>query len=515
MYCSKCGSRIPGNARYCPNCGTRQTMGVTLEENICSDKDQNREQGIQKARRRGRRLGNLLVSGAALLILFAGNEKVPDNIAGTAFAADASRFTIQNEKEMVICDRQGTMCKVDVPKKLLYSGDRRQMAYVDRDGELYALDHLDPVFVDDHVTDAKLSFYGDSVVYVRTAEDRGEELCIYNRQTKSIERLETEGCTAFAVSSDGQTAAFLEAEGGGTLSLWPCRGTKSEVAQNVTALLAVPDGGNKVLYQSFGRQICFYDGREEKELSSGDGNICLLTNENQTEFLYTEGKRAWYYCAGMEEPTRLSGVKGSVQTDCYPGDTAYQQEQGLILGRRTLKQMAFATYDPDGSSRLYYLDWRGAHAETIMNRADQFWIAGNGRSLLCLSEQKLYRIDDAEDPSRRVCLSGEQKVCQFAADPKFRNVWFATPNRELYFVKKGECVRLTGELNRLQGLLEDGVLFLEGQDLYFADGEEKTLIQTAVEEVWIQEQNYAVIDTDGERYYLKDLKDAVYLMGSR
>lgn len=104
-------------------------MGVTLEENICSDKDQNREQGIQKARRRGRRLGNLLVSGAALLILFAGNEKVPDNIAGTAFAADASRFTIQNEKEMVICDRQGTMCKVDVPKKLLYSGDRRQMAY--------------------------------------------------------------------------------------------------------------------------------------------------------------------------------------------------------------------------------------------------------------------------------------------------------------------------------------------------------------------------------------------------
>ena len=60
-------------------------MGVTLEENICSDKDQNREQGIQKARRRGRRLGNLLVSGAALLILFAGNEKVPDNIAGTAF----------------------------------------------------------------------------------------------------------------------------------------------------------------------------------------------------------------------------------------------------------------------------------------------------------------------------------------------------------------------------------------------------------------------------------------------
>lgn len=82
-------------------------------------------------------------------------------------------------------------------------------------------------------------------------------------------------------------------------------------------------------------------------------------------------------------------------------------------------------------------------------------------------------------------------------------------------MKKGECVRLTGELNRLQGLLEDGVLFLEGQDLYFADGEEKTLIQTAVEEVWIQEQNYAVIDTDGERYYLKGLKDAVYLMGSR
>lgn len=516
MYCSKCGSRLSGNVRYCPACGARQVLGVVPNENVCSDDEQKREQDIRRAGRRGRRLGNFLVSAAALLILFAGNEKVPDNLACTAFPSAASRFTVQNQKEMTICDGQGTVYTVDIPREILYSADRRQMAYIDRDQELYIMKDMDPAFADDCVTDARMSFYGDTVVYRRNTADSGEELCMYDRRTGSCERLDTERCTDFVLSPDGRSAAFLEAKGNGTLSLWSGGSERPEIAGNVTKILAVSNGAKTVLYQKSGQQLFLHTGREERELSSAEGNICLISNEEQTEFLYSEGGRTWYCSADMEEPVRLSGVKGNVQISCCPENTAYQQDDGLILGRKTLKQMIFATDDPaKGASRLYVLDWNGARAETVMNRTDQFQIAKDGQSVLCLSEQKLYRIGRPGVFSERVCLSKEQNVRQFAADPKLQNVWFSTPEGELYFVKKEECVRVTGSLDRLLGRLRDGVLFLEGQDLYFADGEEKTLVQTAVEDVCIQEQSYAVIERDGEQYYLKELEDAVYLTGSR
>ena len=75
MYCSQCGKEISGDARYCSNCGARQEMGVVRAEGICAAELSDKKK--RRAHRQGRRLGNLLITIIALLILFTADEEIP------------------------------------------------------------------------------------------------------------------------------------------------------------------------------------------------------------------------------------------------------------------------------------------------------------------------------------------------------------------------------------------------------------------------------------------------------
>lgn len=513
MYCSHCGREISVEDQYCPGCGAWQETEVVSAEEVYAV-ERSREEQRRRANRRGRRLGNFLVSVIALLILFFGNEKVPDVSDYIGRRMTPSCFTVQNPREMAICDPGGEVCTVDIPKEMLSSGDQSRMAYVDRDGELYAVEELSPVYIDDQVKAARLSFYGHTLAYVRTTESGGEEFCIRDLETQDCERQSIAGCRGFRVSPDGTRAACVEADG--MLSLRGA-GLQKEIAGKVSEVLALSEGGERILYRKDSGQLFLYARGREKKVSQGAGTIAYLLNEEQTEILYTEDKATWYLSAETEEPVRLSGVKGTVLTSCYMGDTAYQQEQdGLILGRKTLKDMTFATSDPaDRSYKIYRLDRNGERAETIINHAEQFQISRNGWSVLCLADQKLYQIRDIRISLDKSCLSGDLEVRQFAADPELQKIWFVTQAPELYYIKKKECVPVSYEASQLHGFCADGVLFREGQDLYYTEEDEKILVKTDVENVWIKGDQYAVVDTDRELCYLKDLKDEVALLSSR
>lgn len=514
MYCSQCGKEILGNARYCPACGARQEMGVVSAEETLTRRSADRKKGRQEAHRYGRQIGNFLVSVIALLILFTGEKEIPDTAVYTLQQMDGVRFTAQNQREMAVCNEKGTVYTIDIPRQLLYSGEHAQMAYVDQDGELYYMKDMTPVFIDDAVSTAEWSFYGDTIVYVRDGESGKNELCIYERKTQSCDRTTVTGCREFAISPDGKTVACAEPDG--TLLLWHSGSQTSIISRNVSEIFALSDEGKMILYRKDGDRLYLYADSEETEAASISGNINCVLNASQTELLYSDEGGVWYYSADLEEPMRLSGVKGDLLTTCYMADTAYQQNHGLILEKRTLRDMTFAVRDRGSSSyKIYHLDSKGKNADAVLNYADQFHISKNGESLLYLSGQKLYHMKNIKDSQSKVCLSGTMNVSQFITDPRHEKIWFSTSDQELYNVKRDECISLSSDLSQICGFCANGILFQEGHDLYFADGEEKLLLKENIDYVSIQENNYVIIGTDGELYYLKDLDESISLMSSR
>lgn len=513
MYCSQCGKEVSGNARYCPACGARQEMGMISAEDMTS-KDQTDRKKRQKAHRQGRRLGNFLVTVIALLILFSGDETVPAVSNQSFQQMNTSCFAVQDQREMAVCDAKGRFCIVDLPQQILYSADHSKMAYVDRDQELYYMDGLDPVFIDDGVRDAGLSFYGDTIVYVKDGESSRSELCICTIRTETTEQLKVSDCRAFCISPDGKSVACIEADG--TLRLWQPGSEAVKIAGNVSEILALTEDGEMLLYRKEGNKLFRYLKGKEEQMAEAGGSMDCIRNEKQDEILYTAEGSTWYYAMNLKEPVRLSGVKGNLLTSCYMPDTACQQDRGLILGRRSLKSMTFATYDSGSHSyRIYHLNWNGKEAEPVLNHAEQFQISESGRSVLYLSDRKLYQIRDIRDEQDRTCISGTMNVSGFTADSDLKKVWFSTFDRELYYAENEKCRNVSSDLNRIHGCIKDGALFQEGQDLYLADGAEKVLVKGDVREAWIQENEYVMIKAEEGICYLKDLKEEVCLTGGR
>ena len=515
MYCSQCGKKISGDARYCPNCGTRQEMGVVPAEGIFAAEFPD-EKKKRRAHRQGRRLGNLLVTVIALLILFTADEEIPAVGLYAPQQMDASRFVIRNQKEMVICSKAGETCAVDIPQTLLYSADHGRMAYLDRDQELYYMDDMEPVFVDDGVTTAELSFYGETLVYLKQTDDGRQELCAYIVRDGTRESVAVENCREFVLSPNGKTAAWVGLSGGGSMSVWSVGGGSRKAAGSVSEILAVSDDGKEILYRKDNDSLFLLSDGEDRKLASVGGAFHYVLNESQKEILYTEDGNTWYYSVDRREPVRLTGVKGVLETSCYTDYMAYQQRKGLVLGRKTLKNMTFAALDTrDHSCRIYRLDGNGKKAETILNHAEQFQVAQDGQSLLYLSGWKLYRIGDIRYHQERDCLSDTLDVIRFLADQELKKIWLVASDNRLYYMDGKECVSVSDDLSQMYGSYRDGILFREGRDLYYAEGKEKTLIQEEVDDVSIQEKNYVIVDTDSRYCYLKDLDESIELTDSR
>lgn len=320
--------------------------------------------------RRGKKLGNLLVSGIALVILFAANKKVPETMVFTGTSTNTSYMVAQNQSEAVICSTKGEWCAIDTPLAFLYSADHQHMAYVDQDQELYDLDGVDSVFIDNDVLQAKLSFYGDMLAYIKEAEDGQTELCICSLLSKEIERLHVDHCTEFALSSDGRTIAYLEQKGENlaALSVWQYGKSKREITDRVLSVLSVSDNGTQIFYIKESNQLCSYSWDGEHELAVLSGAVQYLVNESQTELLCTDLEDAYYCASGTQEALRLNGVKGRLFFSAKTSHNAHPQGQnGQILEGRTLKGQTFVTYDDKSLFyKIYQLEKSGEGAELLL-----------------------------------------------------------------------------------------------------------------------------------------------------
>lgn len=364
MYCSQCGNQVPRDARYCPRCKARQELDIIPTE------VQTPEVRKWRMHNSGRKLGNLLVSIIALVILFTANKQVSDVTVFAGASSDTSYMVAQNQTETVICSAKGQWCAIDTPYSLLYNAEHTKMAYVDKDQELYYMDGVEPVFIDDHVILAKLSFGGDTLVYQRLDEEGKSELCICSLPSKNIEHLAVENCNYFLLSSDGRSVAYLEGDIGvpSTLFLWQYGRNPREIASKVSSILSVADGGTLLFYIKDNCELCSYSWEREQVLAPISGEIRYLLNETQTELLYTNDQNAYYYTAPMSESIRLTGVKGSIFFSANTNEIIYpQSEQGRILGRRTLKNRTFVTYDDKNFFyKIYQLDRDGKEATLLL-----------------------------------------------------------------------------------------------------------------------------------------------------
>lgn len=364
MYCSQCGKEMKGDARYCPYCKAKQEYAVVPTESVPV------EIRRKKIRDKGRKLGNLLVSVIALMILFTANRNVSKAPVFVGHAADTSYMVAQNPTETIICSTEGEWCAIDTPLTFLYSADHKKMAYIDLDQELYYMDGIQPVFVDDKVLLAELSLDGDTLAYLRASEGGLRELCICPLLSEANERILVGNCNSFVLSSDGKTAAYLEIQEDmvGTLSVWEYGHKERKIADQVLAVLSVTNGGRELFYIKETNQLSAYAWDGEHRLSSLSGDVQYLLNETQTELLCTDQENTYYCTSSMQKATRINGVKGMLFFSSKMQEMLHPQGvNGRILNSRTLKNRTFVTYDDNHSSyKIYQLDSNGEEAQLLL-----------------------------------------------------------------------------------------------------------------------------------------------------
>ena len=351
-----------GLSMYCSQCGKEIKSELVSAEALTKEKKR------QRAHYRGRRLGNLFVSVIALIILFTTNREVPKASVFVAHQADTSYLAVQNQSETVILSTKGEWCAIDTPSKLLYSADHKQMAYIDQDGELYALRDVTPVYLDEDVLQARMSFYGDTLGYIKRNQEQRQELCICLLSTQKTDCLPIENSDAFVLSPNGKTAACLEEDG--TLSVWQYGKKEQKIANGVSSVLSVADSGTPLFYVREQNELCAHTFFGEQTLCTLSGDYCYhyLLNETQTELLCTNDNNTYYYAAPMSEALRLTGVKGMLFFSAPTNDITYPLDQnGMVLGRRSLKNRTFVTYDEKNQTyKIYQMDFDGQQAELLL-----------------------------------------------------------------------------------------------------------------------------------------------------
>lgn len=422
-----------------------------------------------------------------------------------------------------------------------HSGDSSLVAYwlfeenasypgVYRRDLYYITGDLEPVPVAEDVNAHMVSYDGSYIAYFQHPESRSPSaLYLYQVSSGQTTKIDDEVTgDYFCLSPDGEMIAYRK--NGGSLYAGGINRESIEVTDNPAMTLgaiplAVSDDGTYLYYLLDNILYCYNINKKEPpelivDLEAASSPFSpyyyrFYFNKDISEMIFTVDFTTYYYAPGLDAPVRLMLDEIEHVLDNQPEPylcSAYAE----IAGVDSLKGCIFEGY----LSHLYWLNEDGTNAVTIASNPRNYMLSEDGRSILCLQDGILYRLDAFSEEMKPTVICTMGGIRYFTASSDLSKIYIAK-GQALYFVESfNELVLLSDNLEYIDYYEKPAyeyppvydntsgkIYFLEGSTLYQADTTEdsKTTVSENVSQLALLPGYVSYIskeEADSVLYYL-------------
>lgn len=517
MFCNQCGTKLPDNVMFCPECGAKQEIYDAVPKAAAQNAALNVPLNVPPVPEKKKRklykifipVGVLLTAAILICVfLIAGNRK------GNPFT-QVSKDVLFYSQNMFLNLSGEKMELTEGIHDYYYSGDGSTTLYLTQDYSLYYInENMEPVLVAEDVNNVKMALSGDYFAYT-VAE--GEFtffdgiLYLYDvKRDKSTKISKDVHTVDICISPDGRTVAYMkDYEGLDDNTLYICTLGKDEkkVDKDGCFPVAISDDGKYFYYANFNDKLYCYDGKETEKIAT-DVSGYYWFNSTMTEVLFIQKGKTYYYNPKMEEAVMVcnseieSVVVPNEETAVMPGCCT---SHAHLVGKISLKG---SVLENDGT--MYWLNNNGTDTVKIGSNIYDYQLSADGKSLLFMKGFKLYKINKLNEKMEEKLLYDEM-LEGFAASADLSKIYIITADSELCYLKGNQKTeRISNDFSIYNNGISYNeaygkVFYTEDNDLYCADTNGKSKEKIAEDVVGILNAFdgiiYVVDDDEEEIYY--------------
>lgn len=520
MICKNCGAEI-GEGKFCPSCGTpvenvdevveetqpteeatgetvvTEEAATTAEAVPVMDTTSNEEVADNKQVTSTEKMNNVFASVKEKFLALSKNVQI-GIVAGAlliviiiiiaACSGGGSRFQFQEYEggnyqqasAYVLFNTEGVNVESDeIISDVYVSADGSTTAFCDSEGTLFIIGKKGPSKVADDVANAVISTCGNTIAYVKDADDYVGELFLYTVSKDKSVRIDKEVYAEnLVLSPDGKSIAYVgncEVENGwfsyevtGDLFLSK-KGNDGEKLYSDAIPVAITNNGKNVFYVKDSEKLYVNDEKIASDITSGT----FAFNLNNTELIYNKDGNSYYYTLKMEDSIKLKGE--SFYSLLAPEDT--------IIKYMSADEYSVYTYGIDTFNKsvlsiggsVYYMSEKGDSVERITSDLRSYKMTEDGESLLYVDYSgDLMYIKNVNKSLMADPLGDDLEADYFVTSDDLKKVYYVS-DEELFYLNKDKGVRISDDVESVVYSDKYGVVYFTSEDeLFYAKTKAKT-----------------------------------------
>lgn len=513
MFCNQCGTKLPDDVMFCPECGAKQEIYDTVQDTAAQNAPLNVPPVPEKKKRKLYKvfipLGVVLTAVILICVfLLVGNRK------GNPFTQVSKDVLLYSQSTFFNLSGERMELSEEI-YNYYYSGDGSTTLYLTQDYSLYYInENMEPVLVAEDVNSVKMALSGDYFAYT-VAEDEftffDGILYLYDvKRDKSTKISKDIHTNDICISPDGRTVAYMkdyESLDDNTLYICTLGKDEKKVDKDGCFPIAISDGGKYFYYANFNDKLYCFDGKETEKIAA-DVSGHYWFNSSMTEVLFIKNEKTYYYNPKMEEAVRV--CNSEIESVVVPNEEMTVMpdcccSHAHLVGKISLKGSVL-----ENEGTIYWLNNEGTDTVKIGSNIYDYQLSADGKSLIYMKNFKLYKINKLNEEMKEKLLYDEM-LEGFAASEDLSKIYIITADSELCYLKgnqKTERISIDFSLyydyiayNEAYGK----VFYTEDNDLYCAGTNGKSKVKIAEDVVGILNAFdgiiYVVDDDDEEIYY--------------
>ncbi len=419
----------------------------------------------------------LAVAALILIIMIASCASGKDRYTRTVDLGD--RY-VQADKDLLVNMNGGEVSTDEEISSVSYSADNSLTVVKTYEDTLYVVKDGKAVEVDEDIDSFKISFYGDTIAYMKAVENHIGELFLYNVEKEEAVKIDPEAYEEnYVLSPNGKAVAYIgncEVE----MDAWwgytkvisgdlfvSKNGKDAEKLYKDAAPIAVSDNAKYVYYYE---DVQNKDGKfcvnGEKILSSISDIEKMFFNDDMSELLYEEEDNTRYYRASKKNDVKVKG--SGLSSVLLPENTlisSFADGNASYVGIDTFNETVLSL-----ESGYYYMYGKGEEAEKVTSYAYSMQISEDGKGLLFVESGNLVYIKDVTKSREETVLAEELEISNLKASRDLKKIYYLDYEGELFFLKKnGKSVSISDDVTGY--VYSDkfgGVYYVEDEELFYA-----------------------------------------------
>jgi hypothetical protein len=519
MFCENCGTQIPDDAKFCPNCGQVFENGEAaqapvvpevppvpvppvvpqpVEQSVVQQPVAPEQQFVQpqpgmpgqqfgqqpympqfagekpKKKAPGFLIPLLLILAIVALIAVVAVMLLSKGSGSGTKGAVLARISSTNGvlfADEAFYDLKGGSEDMDDYIYGRYSMDQSMYLYSDDDNDLYYIKHdLKPEKVAKNVSDVDrvlISVDNNTIVY----QDESDNLYTYNVKTKASEKIakDVRSYGEFSMSPDGKYVAYVNEDD----DLYLYNGKESVKADKKVDNVVAVFSANRIYYRK-SEKLYLYNGKEGNKVLSDYSNLCF--NRDGSQILYNDNNnKVCIYEVRKDESTKIG--KGSVYGVYCPKD--YSMSTKVKSNGYTYAYMidSFKNQIIGTGNGTYWVN--NKMTDTVKITSDDvyfMYISNSGKSMLYLDGNKLYYVPKIGEKMEEKLLA--KNVDDVAANGDLSVIYYQKDDEIYYITTSGKETLITDDYDDEGFALNnaDGALYvIIDDDLYKAGKKEDSL----------------------------------------